>query len=226
MGIAIIGEAALTRACRMERDSFADAGSIPARGIPKWTEKGRCRTMQSAKRVSAFISFSTIVLVLLAVSPCFSGDNELRNQVKETIELFKKTDPGMSKFFGTAQGYAVLPKVTKGGAGIGAARGGGLVYEKGNLIGEVKLTQATIGAQLGGQTYSEVVFFENKETMDSFKKNNFALSAQAGATAAAAGAASNANYKLGVAVFTLARGGLMAEASVGGQKLQFIPLAK
>lgn len=182
--------------------------------------------MQRMKRVSALMSLSAVVLVLLAVQPCFSEDKEFVGQVKETIELFKKTDPGMSKFFDTAQGYAVLPKVTKGGIGIGAARGRGLVYEKGSLVGEVRLTQGTIGAQIGGQTYSEVVFFETKETMDSFKTNNFALSAQAGATAAASGAASNANYKLGVAVFTMAKGGLMAEASVGGQKLQFIPLQK
>lgn len=182
--------------------------------------------MQSVKRGSAFMSLSAIVFVLLAVQPCFSADKEFADQVRETIAQFKKTDPGISKFFDTAQGYAVFPKVTKGGAGIGAARGKGRVYEKGNLVGEVKLTQGTIGAQLGGQTYSEVVFFETKETMESFKKNDFALSAQAGATAAAAGAASNANYKMGVAVFTLARGGLMAEASVGGQKFQFIPLEK
>jgi lipid-binding SYLF domain-containing protein len=85
---------------------------------------------------------------------------------------------------------------------------------------------SAIGAQLGGQTYAEVVFLENKETMDSFKAGDFALSAQATATAAAAGASANAKYKQGVAVFTMAKGGLMFEASVGGQKFKFTPSGK
>jgi lipid-binding SYLF domain-containing protein len=182
--------------------------------------------MQAVKRLSAFVSLFVMVLVLLTVRPCFSEDKGFRDQARETIELFKKTDPDMSKFFNTAQGYAVFPTVTKGGIGIGAARGRGLVYEQGKVVGEAKLTQGTIGAQIGGQTYSLVVFLEDKATMDSFKKGNFALSAQASATAAAAGASSNAKYKLGVALFTLAKGGLMGEASVGGQKFQFIPLEK
>ena len=182
--------------------------------------------MGNVKRASAFMSLFVMALVVLAVQPCFGGDEEFRAQVRETIERFKKEDPGISKFFNTAQGYAVFPKVTKGGAGIGAARGKGLVYEQGNVVGEAKLTQASIGAQLGGQTYSLVLFLENRETMESFKTSNFALSAQATATAAASGAAANANYKLGVAIFTLARGGLMGEASVGGQKFHFIPLGK
>jgi lipid-binding SYLF domain-containing protein len=182
--------------------------------------------MRNVKRVSAFMSFFAMALVFLAVGPLFGQDKELKDQARETIEQFKKTDPGLSKFFNTAEGYAVFPTVTKGGAGIGMARGKGLVYEKGNLVGQVELTQGTIGAQLGGQTYSEVIFIEDKETMASFKKSDFALSAQAGATAAAAGASANAKYKLGVAVFTMAKGGLMAEASVGGQKLKFIPIEK
>ena len=180
--------------------------------------------MRDVKTVSAFMSLFVMVLVVLAVRPCSGDDKEFRTQVNKTIEQFKSTDPGISKFFNTAQGYAVFPTVTKGGAGIGAARGRGLAYEQGKVVGEVKLTQASIGAQLGGQTYSLVLFLENKETMDSFKTSNFALSAQASATAAAAGAAANAKYKLGVALFTMAKGGLMGEASVGGQKFQFIPL--
>ena len=155
-------------------------------------------------------------------APTGEEDKQFVEEVKQTIEQFIKTDPGMKELFKNARGYAVFPTVGKGGIGIGAARGKGLVYEGGNLVGEVKLTQVTIGAQLGGQTYSEVLFLENKETMDSFKEGNFGLSAQVSATAATAGASANAKYKQGVAVFTMAKGGLMYEASVGGQKFKFI----
>ena len=103
----------------------------------------------------------------------------------------------MKKFFNSAQGYAVFPTVGKGGIGIGAARGKGLVYERGRRVGEVTLTQVTMAHRLGGRPYSEVVFLENKETMESFKGDDFALSAQVSATAAASGASSNAKYKLG-----------------------------
>lgn len=182
--------------------------------------------MRNFPRVLGCVGVLMAALLVLAVSPSFGVDEAFKQQTKAAIDQFKKADPGMKAFFGKARGYAVIPTVGKGGIGIGAARGRGLVYEGGRLIGEVKLTQVTIGAQLGGQTYSEVVFLENKETMESFKQGDFALSAQATATAAAAGASANAKYKQGVAVFTMAKGGLMYEASVGGQKFSFIPLSK
>jgi lipid-binding SYLF domain-containing protein len=88
-------------------------------------------------------------------------------------------------------------------------------------VGEASLTQVTVGFQLGGQAYAELIFFETQSALDSFKSSQFALSAQASAVAAAEGASANAKYQLGVSVFTLARGGLMYEASVGGQKFKF-----
>jgi lipid-binding SYLF domain-containing protein len=184
--------------------------------------------MKTFRRVRGFVGVLTAALFVLAASPCMGGgvDKEFEGQVRQTIDLFKKTDPGMKEFFNKASGYAVFPTVGKGGVGLGVGRGKGLVFEGGRLMGEVKLTQVTIGAQLGGQTYSEVVFLESPETMKSFKEGDFALSAQASATAAAAGAAANAKYKQGVAVFTMATGGLMYEASVGGQKFNFTPLGK
>jgi len=182
--------------------------------------------MKNFTRAIGCVSVLMGILFFLAVSPSFGVDEEFKQQTQAAIDQFKKTDPGMKTFFGNARGYAVIPTVGKGGIGIGAARGKGLVYEGGKLVGEVKLTQVTVGAQVGGQTYSEVVFLENKETMNSFKAGDFSLSAQATATAAAAGASANAKYKQGVAVFTMAKGGLMFEASVGGQKFKFIPLGK
>lgn len=139
----------------------------------------------------------------------------------ETIAAFKNKDPGIQVFFNKAYGYAVFPTVGKGGMGIGGAYGKGEVYAHGKLIGQSSLTQLTIGFQLGGQAYSEIIFFKDKATLDNFKSGNFAFSAQASAVAITAGASADADYSNGVAIFTLAKGGLMYEASVGGQKFSF-----
>ena len=164
-----------------------------------------------------------LILALAGADRALAEDGPKESQ--DAIGLFLKTDPGMKKFFESAVGYAVFPDVTKGAFGIGAAHGGGCVYEKGALVGTASLTQVTIGLALGGQSYAEVIFFETAEALDSFKKSEMALSAQVSAVAAASGASSNAKYQLGVAVFTLAKGGLMYEASVGGQKFKFKPVA-
>jgi len=146
----------------------------------------------------------------------------LTEEVKATIELFKRTDETISELFETSAGFAVFPRVSKGAIGVGAARGKGQVFDKGGLVGETTLTQVTIGLQLGGQVYAEVIFFENAEILKDFKEGKVEFSAQLSAVAAAEGAARNAKYKLGVLVFTLARGGLMYEASVGGQKFGYL----
>lgn len=145
------------------------------------------------------------------------------NKAAATIAAFKNKDPGIKVFFDKAYGYAVFPTVGKGGMGIGGAYGKGEVYERGKQIGTSSLTQLTIGFQLGGQAYSEIIFFKDKPTLDTFKSGNFAFSAQASAVAITAGASADADYSNGVAIFTLAKGGLMYEASVGGQKFSYTP---
>jgi lipid-binding SYLF domain-containing protein len=148
---------------------------------------------------------------------------EIRADAKVAKEEFLKADWKMEKHFNEAYGYAIFPNVGKGAIGIGGAAGNGVAYEQGQEIGMAKLTQVSIGFQWGGQAYREVVFFENKEAMDNFKGNNIELAAQASAVAATAGASADANYKDGVMVFTMQKGGLMYEASVGGQKFKFEP---
>jgi lipid-binding SYLF domain-containing protein len=147
-------------------------------------------------------------------------------EAQETIAVFKKADPGLSRFFDKAVGYAVFPTVGKGAIGVGGAAGSGVVFEKGKAIGKASLTQVTVGAQLGGQTYSEVIFFETEAALTDFKKGSLALAAQASAVAAAKDASANAKYEKGVAIFTTGKGGLMVEASVGGQKFAFEPFGK
>lgn len=144
-------------------------------------------------------------------------------KVAQAIADLKNRDPSIKRFFDSAHGYAVFPTVGKGGVGIGGAYGEGEVYERGRHIGSASLTQVTIGFQLGGQAYSEIVFFRDRRIFDDFKRGNFELSAQASAVAITAGAAANADYSKGVAIFTFVKGGLMYEASVGGQKFSFTP---
>lgn len=167
-------------------------------------------------------------MLLLAgcASPSYNAGGKLDQETAVAMDLFKRSDPDMEKFFNTSAGYAVFPTVTKGGIGIGAAHGEGQVFAKGKLIGTATLTQVTVGLQLGAQEYSEIIFFENKAALDRFCSNQFALSAQATAVAASAGASADADYQKGVVVFTIAKGGLMLEASIGGQKFRFTPLRK
>ncbi len=150
-------------------------------------------------------------------------ESTLVQRTKEAIAEFKETDPTLARFFNNAYGYVVFPKVTKGAVGIGGAGGHGVVFEKGKAIGYSQLRQVTIGLQLGGQAYSEVIFLEKPIDLDRFARNEMHFSAQASAVAAADGAAANADYAEGVAVFTTGQSGLMFEASIGGQRFTYEP---
>jgi lipid-binding SYLF domain-containing protein len=147
-----------------------------------------------------------------------------RSDVAAVIAKFKQKDPGMARVFARAYGYAVFPTVGKGGIGLGAARGKGYVYERGRLVGRSTLTQVTIGLQLGGQAYSEVIFFKTKAAFQNFKNGNLKLGAQASAIALTHRASGDLAYRDGVAIVTMGKGGLMYEASVGGQKFSYQPL--
>jgi lipid-binding SYLF domain-containing protein len=164
-------------------------------------------------------------LVGCATAPYVSGGS-FDQETAGAISLFKRTDPSMERLFASAAGYAVFPTVTKGAAGIGGAHGNGQVFAEGKLIGLSSLSQGTIGLQLGAQAYAEVIFFQDKVTLDRFAEGQWALSAQATAVAAAEGVSADVDYEKGVMVFTVAKGGLMFEASVGGQRFTFTPLRK
>jgi len=171
-----------------------------------------------------FQIFTVVAITSLFVSQLQaqdSKDKEVMADAEKAKTYFISTDAMMKTLFDNAYGYVILPNVGKGGIGIGGAAGNGAVYEKGTVIGMAKMTQATIGFQFGGQSYREVIFFESKEQMDHFKANKIELSAQASAVAANAGASANVKYADGVMIFTQEKGGLMYEASVGGQKFKF-----
>jgi lipid-binding SYLF domain-containing protein len=168
---------------------------------------------------------STILAVLLAYfatpAPTAQAADNIAAQSSRAVRSFKRTDPGMRKFFSSCVGYAILPSVVTGGLGIGAQRGDGLVYAGGKLIGKTTLTQVSIGAQVGGEEFSEIVFFQTRKALNDFKTGQFSMSAQAKAVAAASGASANADYEHGVAVFTQTKGGLMVAAAIGGQRFSY-----
>ncbi len=145
---------------------------------------------------------------------------ELTPKVAEAVAAMKAKDPGIESFFKKAAGYVVFPTVGKGGFGIGGARGKGLLMVGGETVAVVTLTQVTFGFQAGGQAYSEFIFFEDDLALANFRRGNYELGAQASAVAITAGASADANFNAGVAIFTQAKGGLMYEATVGGQKFK------
>jgi len=173
-----------------------------------------------------------MILLALVVSAqfAFAGDKEEKEEVfdkkelkrcEEAVASFLENDEKMDKFFEKSHAYAVYDNVAKGAIGIGGAHGNGIVYQGGQPIGTTSLSQVTVGLQLGGQEYMEVIFFETAEAFENFTNGNLKLSGQASAVAATHGASADAAYQDGMAIFTLAKGGLMYEASVGGQKFNF-----
>jgi lipid-binding SYLF domain-containing protein len=176
----------------------------------------------TGRRWAAGLALAAGIALLPAVVQ--SQDAKQRTKCEEATQLFRATDRDMAKFFDDAVGYAIFPSVGKGAFIVGGAAGTGCLYESGALVGQAKLVQVTVGLQLGGQSYAEIIFFQTHDAIESFKSSNFEMSAQLSAVAAASGASANAKYELGVLVFTIAKGGLMYEASVGGQKFTFKPL--
>lgn len=177
-----------------------------------------------------------MLILLLPISQAW-GD-----EFQATIDLFGRAGES-SRFFDNAYGYAVFPDVGKGGLIVGGAYGTGRVYAQGVHTGDVKMTQLTLGLQLGGQTFSQIIFFQDQRAFNEFIGSNFEFGAQATAVAITAGASASATttgssagtsggqhdadnvgrYYKGMAVFTIAKGGLMVEASLGGQKFEYTP---
>lgn len=191
------------------------------------------------------MSIRTVCILILAGLTGFSSawaDKKADISVELTLETFKES-PRVVPFFEDAVGYAVFPTIGKGGIGVGGSHGKGRVYKGSDYIGDVSMTQVTIGFQFGGQAFSQIIFFEDEDALNEFIGGNFEFGAQVSAVAITVGAEASAStagssagastpgssahaadYKLGMAVFTYTKGGLMYEASVGGQKFKYRPL--
>ena len=171
-----------------------------------------------------FLTLTTLLFCLSSnTASAWEPDNKDKRElsVAKAILEAKGKDPNLARWFDEATGYAVFPRVGKAGIGIGGARGKGIVIENDTTTGTVTLTQLTVGFQLGGQVYSEFIFFRDQTALNDFKRGNFELGAQVSAVAVNVGASLDADYSKGVAVFTIAEGGLMYEATVGGQKFKY-----
>ena len=177
------------------------------------------RNFLNLNQYLAILVFMTFNLSVFAQVGAWNP--ELQNDAKEAMKEMLEKTPKLQSYIDKAYGYAVFPKITKAGLGIGGAAGRGVVYQSEQAIGSSKLKQASFGLQAGGQQYSEVIFFENKEAFDHFTNGNLKFDAQASAVAITAGASIDVAYKNGVAVFTYTIGGLMYEASIGGQHFTF-----
>lgn len=152
------------------------------------------------------------------------GETELRERARATIARFRQQDPTLEDFFQNSYAFAVFPEVTKGGAGVGAAFGRGVVYRNGQLVGYARVQKGTVGATLGAMTFRELIFFEDEISYREFTEGTMELAAGFSAVAAANGAGASADYTGGVAVFTMPSGGLMIDISVGGQGFSFTPI--
>lgn len=192
--------------------------------------------MKPLKRTTQAIAWTCVVVSGLA----FLAGSAIADDYTDTIALFKHAGAS-ARFFKESYAYAVFPTIGKGGFVVGGARGKGRVYERGRYIGDTTMTQVSVGFQLGGQAYSEIVFLQTREDFARFESGNFALGAQASAIAITAGASASAStastgasmsgteknamtaggYQDGIAVFTIAKGGLMYEAAVAGQKFSY-----
>jgi lipid-binding SYLF domain-containing protein len=173
----------------------------------------------------AVMAVVSLVLAACTTAPSSDSDKQvLHDQATIAFNQFEQNDPTLAQFLSGAYGYVIFPTIGKGAIGIGGAYGRGEVWEQGKRIGWADMSQATLGVQLGGQSYSELLVFQNKFAMETFKSGNYAFSGNASAVAAASGAAATATYQNGTAVFTRVEGGLMFEASIGGQKFSYAPL--
>jgi lipid-binding SYLF domain-containing protein len=187
-----------------------------------------------ASRRFALLTLLSSALTLGAAAPAWADDYQ------KTIQRFRKAEES-GRFFANAHGYAVFPTIGKGGIGVGGAYGRGRVYQQGRHIGDTSMTQLSIGFQLGGQGFSQIIFFENADALKKFTSANFEFGAEAsavvitvaaGAKAGTAGATAGASveqgkakmvgvYNNGMAVFTIPKGGLMYEATIAGQKFTY-----
>ncbi|HZP85362.1 MAG TPA: YSC84-related protein [Burkholderiales bacterium] len=186
--------------------------------------------------------FKRLFSVLALFSVALLAVPARADEYQATIDLFKKAVESR-EFFKSAYGYAVFPTIGKGGIGVGGAYGKGRVYQHGRYVGDSSMVQLSIGFQLGGQAYSQIIFFEDQRAFKEFTSGQFEFGAEASAVAITLSASAKANtagtsasasttehhakavgeYVHGMAIFTVAKGGLMYEASIGGQKFSYKP---
>ena len=225
---------AIAFSCKSEKKEAGEAIDSAVEETTEAVEEGTEATEEAAEEateeaeegaeaVQESVEEATEAVAEKKITVVFPKDTKLQGEVKEAIKHFVDGNPDLEAHFHKAYGFAVFPKITKGGLGIGGAGGHGLVFDDKTVIGESKLAQATFGLQAGGQQYMEAIFFEDQPALDRFTAGKVKFSGQASAVALKDGASVDIDYQDGVAIFTKTIGGLMAEASVGGQSFKYKP---
>lgn len=176
-----------------------------------------------------YVWMAIALIAVAAISACSTapkskqGKADIEAEARSSLATARRQDPSLARLIDNSAGVAVFPSVGKGAAGVGGAYGKGVLFEGSRVTGYCDLSQATIGLQLGGQSYTQLLVFENQNSLSNFKGGNLRFAAQATAVAIKSGAGANAQFTDGVAVFTMDEAGLMFEASIGGQRFSFQP---
>ena len=182
--------------------------------------------MQNISKRQPIVCFLVTALLIVVASPGFAAQEEFVTQVQQTIERFQTVEPRTTDLFQTAYAYVVFPRIEKGAAGIGAASGDGLVFENGRLTGSARMSQVSLGVQVGGGTYAQVIFFENRETMNQFLRNDIMATSQATLWRAEDTESVHGSDRPGLLVFTMGRTGVFAAASAGAERVSFCPFGQ
>jgi lipid-binding SYLF domain-containing protein len=179
--------------------------------------------MLSIPRFATVLVLAGALLAGCTTSPAPEARAGLLQQATATLQDMQRMDATVDSVIRSGYGYAIFPEVVKAGLALGGGYGQGVVYEQGQHVGFADLTLGSIGAQIGGQTFREVIVFQNKAAMDRFKLSPVDFTAGAAAMILQQGAAANAQFIEGVAVLVQPITGAMAEATIGGQQFKFVP---
>ena len=170
-----------------------------------------------------------LIVLVVATAACATapktagGRSDLVASANTTLVSMERQDSGLSPMLASSAGYAVFPSIGKGGVVVGGAYGRGVLYQHGRHVGFVELNQASIGLQLGAQTFTELVVFRDQFDIEKLKSGDFSLGGNVSAVVLTTGAAATTPFVDGVAVFVIPRGGAMVEASLSGQKINYVP---
>lgn len=172
-----------------------------------------------------FVAAAALLITACATTPKTPGERQaLVQEANSTLQTMQSQDPGLRSMLEQSAGYVVFPEIGKGGAIVGGAYGRGIAYQNGQPVGFTELNQASLGAQLGGQTFSELIVFEEPQDFEALRDGRLDIGGTAGATVLQTGAAISTQFgDDGIAVFVLPRGGLMVDVSVSGQQINFEP---
>ena len=203
---------------------FCKVGNINSSVLMSSNEKQQKVNIMKTVQLKISQIMTTLLILLLSITmnaQAGGWNPELISDSEEALQAMLEKTQTLESFYNESYGYAVFPRITKAGIAFGGAFGKGVVFKDHQVLGTSKLKQASIGLQFGGQQYSEVIFFENKDAFEKFTNEKLKFDGQASAVVLKEGASIDLAYQDGVAVFTQTKGGIMYEASIGGQHFKY-----